>query len=390
MEVHGGRPGPTVLLYGHYDVQPSGDLSAWRWGGRPCDPWQPAYFVGQAPVDPAAMPESALDGVLLVGRGGADNKGQHLANALGVLDAHQAGTLRGTVKLILDGEEEHGSPNLAAIATRYRDLFAADLLVGSDGPKSRGEPTIVLGCRGLLGVEYRVDNGRGASVHSGNYGNVVPNPVLALARLLAGLPERVDAIARRNDAFRSAARAAFGEAPDRAGWEPFLDPTTNVNGIVSEGVSPGQMRTIIPGWALATVDVRLTPDTPAGVVEAALEETRAEEAARSPGVTIALRRTSLVPPSYTAPDRPEFAAIVNATRAYWGREPVLQPLVGGTLPNYVFTELLGLPAYWLPGAQPDNRQHDVNEHYLLEHYYRQSGWYAAVLDAVAETLTPSG
>jgi acetylornithine deacetylase/succinyl-diaminopimelate desuccinylase-like protein len=327
--------------------------------------------------------------MLLVGRGGADNKGQHLADALGVLEARQAGTLRGTVKVILDGEEEHGSPNLATIATRYRDLLAADLLVGSDGPKSRGEPTIVLGCRGLLGVEYRVDNGRGASVHSGNYGNVVSNPVFALARLLAGLPERVAAVARRDDAFRTAALAAFGEAPERAGWEPFLDPTTNVNGVVSEGVSPGQMRTIIPGWALATIDVRLTPDTPADAVEAALEAARIDEAARSPGVTIALRRTSLVPPSYTAPDRPEFAAIVNATRAYWGREPVVQPLFGGTGPNYVFTDLLGLPAYWLPGAQPDNRQHDVNEYYLLEHFFRQPGWYAAVLDAVAATLAPA-
>lgn len=391
-EVRGERPGPTVLLYGHYDVQPPGDLAAWRWGGRPCDPWTPAYFVaggageaneGGEPVEPQRLPADELDRVLLVARGGCDNKGQHLGNVLGVLAARQVGTLPGVVKVTLDGEEEHGSPNLAAIAERHRDLLAADLLIGSDGPKLRGEPTVVLGCRGLLSVEVRVENERGASVHSGNYGNVVASPVYPLARLLAGLPERVAAVARRHTAFRDAALAAFGELPERMAWEPFLQPTTNVNGLLSEGVDPRLTRTIIPAWALAKIDVRLTPDTPPDEVFAAIEEARLDETARSGGVTIMVRRSEAVPPSYTPPARPEFAAIVNATRAYWGREPLVVPLLGGTLPNYVFTDQLGLPSYWLPGAQPDNRQHDVNEHYLLEHFFRQPAWYAAVLDAVA-------
>jgi acetylornithine deacetylase/succinyl-diaminopimelate desuccinylase-like protein len=397
-EVRGDRPGPTVLLYGHYDVQPPGNLDDWRWGGRPCDPWTLAYFGatgapgaarapgatgGDEPVEPDRLPAEALGGVLLVARGSCDNKGQHLGNILGVLAARQAGTLPGVVKIILDGEEEHGSPNLAAIAERHRDLLAADLLIGSDGPKLRGEPTVVLGCRGLLGVEVRVENNRGASVHSGNYGNVVANPVYPLARLLAGLPERIAAVGHRHTAFRDAALAAFGELPERASWEPFLQPTTNVNGLLSEGVDPRLTRTIIPAWALAKLDVRLTPDTPPDEVFAAIEEARLEETARSRGVTITVRRSEAVPPSYTPPERPEFAAIVNATRAYWGREPQMVPLVGGTLPNFVFTDLLGLPSYWLPGAQPDNRQHDVNEHYLLEHFLRQPAWYAAVLDAVA-------
>lgn len=425
-EVRGDRPGPTILLYGHYDVQPPGDLDGWRWGGRACDPWTPAYFMSGAgagsqgagsrsagrqgavgegaagegagsspvadapdaqvndePVEPQRLAADELSRVLLVARGGCDNKGQHLGNVLGVLAARQAGTLPGVVKVLLDGEEEHGSPNLAAIATRHRDLLAADLLIGSDGPKLRGEPTVVLGCRGLLGVELRAENGRGASVHSGNYGNVVASPVYPLARLLAALPERVAAVAQRHTAFRDAALAAFGELPERASWEPFLLPTTNVNGLLSEGVDRRLTRTIIPGWALAKIDVRLTPDTPPDEVLAAIEAARGEEADRSAGVTLSLRGSEAVPPSYTPPDRPEFAAIVNATRAYWGREPVVVPLVGGTLPNYVFTDLLSLPSYWLPGAQPDNRQHDVNEHYLLEHFFHQPAWYAAVLAAVA-------
>ncbi len=389
-EISGEQPGPVVLLYGHYDVQPPGNLADWRWGGQPCDPWVPAYFIGERPVDPAALSEDELHRTYLVGRGGADNKGQHLANILGVLDTKRAGMLRGTVKIILDGEEEHGSPNLAAIAERYRELLAAEMLIGSDGPKPHDVPTVLMGCRGLLGVEIRVDNGRGQSVHSGNYGNIVPNPVLPLARLLQGLPERVNAVARRNRAFRESVLARFGDSPERNLWEPFLDPTTNINGIISEGVSPDQMRTIIPGWALAKIDVRLTPDTPPDEVYAAIEDARIDEVARSRGVTISLRRSSTVPPSYTPPDRPEFEAIVAASRAYWDREPGVVPLLGGTLPNYVFTDLLGMPAYWLPGAQANNRQHDVNEHLLLGHFFHQSGWYAAVLAAVANGAESAG
>ena len=187
-----------------------------------------------------------------------------------MLAARDAGQLRGVVKVLLDGEEEHGSPHLAAIVTRHRDRLAADLLVGSDGPKANDAPTIVLGVRGLVGVELRAENGRGQSVHSGNYGNIVANPVTPLARLIAGLDERVRKIARARRAFREDVLNAFGELPNRAAWEPLLDPTVNVNGILSEGVAVDATRTIIPGWALAKIDVRLTPDTPPEEVFAAL------------------------------------------------------------------------------------------------------------------------
>jgi len=390
-EIPGSRPGPTVLLYGHYDVQPVGNLDGWRWAGHACDPWVPSYFLqppdarGDLPVDPRTLGDADLGRTLLVGRGGVDNKGQHLANILGVLHARQAGTLRGAVKILLDGEEEHGSPNLAAIVLRHRDLLAADLLLGSDGPKTANNaPTVVLGCRGLLGVEVRVDNGRGQSVHSGNFGNVVASPVFPLARILALIAARVDTVAQRHGAFKERALARFGDAVARSVWEPFLEPTTNVNGLLTEGMALGQRRTIIPGWALATIDVRLTLDTPPEEVYAALEAVCAEEQAHSPDLAISVRQTSLVPPSYTEPDRPDFEALLAATHAYWEREPVVLPLLGGTLPNYIFTDLLGLPAYWLPGAQANNRQHDVNEHLLLEHFFRQPGWYAAALDAIGE------
>ena len=116
----GEIPGPagarTLLLYGHYDVQPTGDLEGWRWEGVPCRPFEPTYFHQGQPVDPRALDERALDEVTLVARGGADNKGQHLSNVLGALDAARAGRAQWRVRVILDGEEEHGSPNLDAIA----------------------------------------------------------------------------------------------------------------------------------------------------------------------------------------------------------------------------------------------------------------------------------
>src|SRR5579883_272691 len=127
-EIVGDRRGPTVLLYGHYDVQPPGDLAAWRWQGQPCDPWQPRLFVGAREIAPEELTDADAPAALLVGRGGADNKGQHLANVLGVLDLKARGELHGTVKVLLDGEEEHGSPNLAAICGERRTLLAADLL----------------------------------------------------------------------------------------------------------------------------------------------------------------------------------------------------------------------------------------------------------------------
>ena len=169
-EIPGPKGAPTLLLYGHYDVQPTGDVERWHWHGVACQPFEPTYFQGDRVVDPRGLDDRALDAVTVVARGGADNKGQHLANVLGALDAARSGRAQWTVRVILDGEEEHGSPNLDAIVRAHRDRLRADLLIGSDGPKQKNEPTLVMGVRGLLGVDLVADNGKPASLHSGNYG----------------------------------------------------------------------------------------------------------------------------------------------------------------------------------------------------------------------------
>src|SRR5256712_706994 len=228
-ELPGPTGAPTLLLYGHYDVQPTGDLSRWCWEGVACRPFEPTYFREGKRVDPQALDAKALDDVVVVARGGADNKGQHLANALGALDAVRAGTAQWTVKIILDGEEEHGSPNLTAIAQAHRARLAAHVLIGSDRPKHMNRPTLVMGVRGLLTVDIVADNGQPVSVHSGNYGNIVPNPVLPLARLIEDIESRVRDYAARHDRFHREATEVFAKWREKAAWmsSPWPNPTPN-------------------------------------------------------------------------------------------------------------------------------------------------------------------
>jgi acetylornithine deacetylase/succinyl-diaminopimelate desuccinylase-like protein len=377
-ELPGPAGAPTLLLYGHYDVQPTGDLARWRWEGVPVNPFEPAYFHARAPVDPRALDERALDDVVVVARGGADNKGQHLSSVLGAMDSVRAGRTQWRVKLILDGEEEHGSPNLEAIARAHRARLAADVLIGSDGPKQKNAPTLVMGVRGLLTVNLVADNGQPASVHSGNYGNIVPNPVLPLARLIADIEERVRAYAAAHDRFRREATEVFAKWEDKAVWTPYLWPTVNVNHLMTDGASPQLKRTIIPRTVHARLDIRVTPDTPPAAVTEIVERAVADHQGRTPGVTFTAT-TEGQPASYTSPARPEFGWLLRLLELQDDGEPVALPILGGTLPLHVFTEVLGIPALWIPAANSDNQQHDVNEHYVLRHFYRQTALYAAIV-----------
>ena len=374
-----GPPGaPSLLLYGHYDVQPTGDPALWRWEGVPCAPFVPTYFYRGRQIEPGTLAPAALDEVLVVARGAADNKGQHLANVLGALDAARAGTLRWTVKVLLDGEEEHGSPHLRAIAERHRARLTADVLVGSDGPKPRNQPALLMGVRGLLGVDIIAENGQPASVHSGNYGNIVPNPVLPLARLVADIEARVRNYAAAHDTFRREAAELFAEWSERATWKPFLWPTVNVNHLMTEGASPELRRTIIPRSVHARLDVRLTPDTPPEAITALVEAAAAEHTQAEEGITFRVQADGM-PASYTSPARPEFDWLLGLLAEQGDGEPVALPILGGTLPSFVFTDVLGIPAFWLPAANADNQQHDINEHYVLRHFYQQTALYERIV-----------
>src|SRR5438094_1990880 len=379
-ELPGPENAPTLLLYGHYDVQPTGDVARWTWQGVACEPFVPAYFLDGRAVEPRLIGDEALEDLVLVARGGADNKGQHLSNILGAMDAVRAGTACWRVKIILDGEEEHGSPNLAAIARAHRSRLTADVLIGSDGPKQKDAPTLVMGVRGLLTVDLVADNGQSASVHSGNYGNIVPNPVLPLARLIGDIEERVRTYAAAHDRFRREATEVFAKWEDKAVWAPFLRPTVNINHFMTDGASPTLRRTIIPRTAHARLDVRLTPDTPPTAIQAIIERTVAEHRGRASGVTFTVQ-VGGQPASYTSPSRPEFGWLLRLLEEQGDAEPVALPILGGTLPLHVFTDVLGMPCLWIPAANSNNQQHDINEHYVLRHFYQQTALYRLIVSS---------
>jgi acetylornithine deacetylase/succinyl-diaminopimelate desuccinylase-like protein len=379
-ELPGPKGAPTLLLYGHYDVQPTGDVARWTWQGIQCEPFVPAYFLDGRAVEPRLVGDEALDELVLVARGGADNKGQHVSNILGAMDAVGAGAARWKVKIILDGEEEHGSPNLEAIARAHRDTLAADVLIGSDGPKQKNAPTLVMGVRGLLTVDLVADNGQQASVHSGNYGNIVPNPVLPLASLIGDIEDRVRAWAAEHGTFRREASEVFAKWEDKAVWTPFLRPTVNINSFMSDGASLTLRRTIIPRAAHARLDIRLTPDTPVAAMRDIVQRAVADHQRRTPGITFTVGADGQ-PASYTSPARPEFGWLLRLLEEHGGEEPVALPVLGGTLPLHVFTDVLGIPCLWIPAANSNNQQHDVNEHYVLRHFYRQTQLYAAIVSS---------
>ncbi len=164
------RPGaPTVLLYGHYDVQPPDPLDQWI-----SPPFQPEIRDGR-----------------IFGRGVGDNKGQHFAQLLAIESwLATAGDLPCNVLVLLEGEEEIGSPRIAETVAAHRDLLAeADLVITADGPTHEsGRPTIKFGPRGIASFELRVRHAN-RDFHSGNWGNVAPNPIWTLVHLLATMKD---------------------------------------------------------------------------------------------------------------------------------------------------------------------------------------------------------
>jgi acetylornithine deacetylase/succinyl-diaminopimelate desuccinylase-like protein len=381
---------PTLLLYGHWDVQPAGDLSQWRWREQISLPFEPTYFLDERFLghDPAAvlvgLSANELPGALVVARGSADNKGQHLASLLGVLRAKAAHKLKWNVKVILDGEEEVGSPNLKAIVETHRGKLKADFMVGSDGPKSDNRPTLLLGVRGLLMVEVTCHNRSGRMLHSGNYGNVVPNPALPLAHLLDRMAEAAAEMGRVAGDFRLEVDKFFPrDLPDRRFYDPFLSPTFNINSFSTEGATGknGQRRTIIPGWAEASVDVRLTPGLDPQAVFAGLAELVEAANRERSDLVFEIVQQSACAASYTSPEREGFSWLKTKMEQYWQSDLRVIPLLGGTLPSDAFTDGLGLAAYWLPAANSNNRQHDTNEHFVLEHFFRQQEFYEQLVSS---------
>jgi acetylornithine deacetylase/succinyl-diaminopimelate desuccinylase-like protein len=405
----------TVLFYSHYDGQPV-DPKAWR---QP-DPFRAVMRTGRTDRGGTEIADFSSRTTFepewrLYGRSASDDKSPIVA-LCSALDALKAAGLTPTsnVRVILDGEEEAGSPSLVPAIGRYRDKLRADLMVILDGPEhSSGRPTVVYGARGIARVDLTVF-GPKVGVHSGNYGNWIPNPAQRLATLLAsmkgddgkvrvaGFYDAVAPLTREERALLDAVPddsaemlTSFGVAAPEPAFPRLQDamqyPTLNVRGLVSAHVGPGA-RTIIPDRATASIDIRLVKETRAPDLVQKIrahvrqqgyhhvdgdpdDATRAKypRIARlsSPGDATAAFRTS--------PSDPQARALVAAIERTFGAPPVQLRTLGGTVPIAPFIEALGFPAVLVPIVNFDNNQHEENENLRLGNLFEGIVTIAAIL-----------
>jgi acetylornithine deacetylase/succinyl-diaminopimelate desuccinylase-like protein len=373
---------PTVLLYGHYDVQPPEPLELWH-----SPPFEPEIRDGR-----------------IWARGVGDNKGQHFAQLLAI-ESHLAvhGTLPCNVIFLLEGEEEIGSPHIAEFVRNHAARLKADLVVTADGPlHPSGQPLITFGVRGMVGFELRAKTAD-SDAHSGNYGGVMPNAIWKLVHLLStmkrpdgtitieGLSDPLippteaekaaaDALPHDREAFLAqTGMARLDEPIDRAFFDRLMFyPTLTINGLHGGYGGPGS-KTVLPAEAVAKCDIRLveamTPDQALGCVRAHVEK-------HAPDVEFVPMGGML--PSKTPMDAPFADAVKQAVRRGHDTDPLLYPVVGGSLPDYVFTKILGLPAYVTPYANADEANHAPNENMEIALFLKGIRTGAALLASLAD------
>jgi acetylornithine deacetylase/succinyl-diaminopimelate desuccinylase-like protein len=352
---------PTVLMYGHGDVV-DGMVGEWR---DNLDPWR-----------------TTTSGNRVYGRGTADNKGQHSINlsALRAVREARGGRLGFNAKFIVEMGEEIGSPDLRQVCELLREELKADLFLASDGPRIAADrPTIVLGCRG--GVRIHLDvNLRDGSHHSGNWGGVLANPATILASAIATLvdgkghllldelkPPRLSNQIRavladvkiEPTADEPALSENWGEEGFSAAERLYAWNTLEVLAMSSGNIE--KPANAIPGRAQALLQLRFVVGTR---VDKAVEVIRARlDAAGFPMVEV--RATQSFAASRTDFDSPWVNWTAQSIRQTTGKAPAVLPNFGGSLPNDVFSDALGLPTIWVPHSYPGCSQHAPDEHILL-------------------------
>jgi acetylornithine deacetylase/succinyl-diaminopimelate desuccinylase-like protein len=356
---------PTVLGYGHGDVV-TGMEDAWTKGAGP---WI-----------------TARDGERLYGRGTADNKGQHLVNmaALRAVMAERS-RLGFNCKFMIEMGEETGSKGLAELVAAQKADFAADVLIASDGPRAKQDrPTLTLGCRGAVNFDLVVNLREGAH-HSGNWGGLLANPGFILAHALASIvgptgellvealkaPPMSQAV---KDALSDVTVEGGADGPTVDEWwgEPGLSPAERVyaanafNILAFSTGTPGKPVNAIPPTAVANCQLRFVAGTGVAGIIPALERHLAAHRHRL--VTV------MPPPkvndgsfraSRTEPDHPWAMFVRGSLERTAGAKPAIVPSMGGSICNGVFTDILGIPAIWIPHSYAGCSQHAPDEHILM-------------------------
>jgi len=350
---------PTVLGYGHGDVI-RGLEKEWKDG---LSPWALTEAEGR-----------------WYGRGIADNKGQHTINMEAlrlVLEAR--GKLGFNAKYLIEMGEETGSMGLRELCAEHRDLLAADLLIASDGPRLAAQrPTIFLGARGSLNFDLSID-ARAGGHHSGNWGGLISNPGIQLAHAISTIvsptgqiripewvPAELPAAVRRALADCQVDGGADGPEIEPDWGEPGLSPAERVFGWCSFEVlayktgNPDTPVNAIPPRAWARCQLRFVVGVNPDDLIPALR--RHLDSHGFPMVKIALTRESMFCATRIDPDDAWVQWAVDSLERTSGQKTALLPNLGGSLPNDIFTDVLGLRTIWVPHSYPGCSQHAPNEH----------------------------
>lgn len=366
-----GAPGaPTILFYGHYDVQPVDPVDLWT-----SPPFEATVRDGE-----------------IYARGAADDKGQVFMHFKAV-EAHirQQGGLPVNIKFLLEGEEEVGSANLDDFIRGHRELLQADVVVISDSPMfDRGVPSICYGLRGL--AYYQIDlRGTRTDLHSGSFGGAVANPAFVLAQILAQMKDKsgrikipgfYDDVVALADAERAEfARLPFNErkyrqelgAPKLTGETGYTTlervwgrPTFEVNGLLS-GFTGDGAKTVIPAVAMAKVSMRLVPNQDPKKIGDLFEAYAKKVAPKT--VEMTLTRMHGGKPWMTGFDNPFVQAAGRAIEQGFGQRPVFNR-EGGSIPVVAtFQEELGLPCVLFGVGLPDENAHAPDEKLDLGNFH---------------------
>lgn len=359
---------PTVVVYGHHDVQPVDPEELWA----------------TPPFEPTVRGEE------LFARGAIDDKGQVAFHLLGVA-AHLATSGRTTpavhLKVLIEGEEESGSPNFPRLLREHRDRLRCEVVVVSDtGIWDRETPTVCTGMRGLTDCQIDL-HGPDTDLHSGSFGGAVPNPLHAMARLLAGLHDEdgrvtLDGFYDKVVPLTDRERELFGRLPsDEAAWLKTAEsratageagystleriwarPTAEVNGVWGGYTGPGH-KTIVPTDAHAKVSFRLVSDQEPADVQVAVRAY--VERAVPAGITATVHFEGPgVRPVLSPTEHPATRAVVAAMEKAFDRE-VLFMREGGSGPEADLAEVLEAPVVFLGVGLPDDRIHAPNERVVL-------------------------
>jgi len=362
-------PGPTVLVYGHYDVQPVGEEALWH-----SPPFVPTLREGA-----------------VYARGAADDKGQLLTHILAARAFREvSGRLPVRVKYLIEGEEEVGSSHLAALVEDRRQQLECDFVVLSDTAKfDETTPAITYGTRGLVYKQLTLC-GPKHDLHSGSFGGTVLNPGNVLGRVLSGLKDAEERIAiagcyddvRPLSAEEHQALEAlpFDEqaylrstgSPALSGEQGYttlerrwVRPTLDVNGVFGGFMGSGAS-TVIPARVGAKVSMRLVPDQRPERVSQAFDE--AVRALVPPGVSLELETLALAEPYMCPIDSPQIRAAVAAMKGGFQRDPVLIR-EGGTLPILpLFRRVLGADSVMMGFCSPNCNAHGPNEFLGVEDF----------------------